>query len=176
MATKKGQIQGQIIIYILMIVIFGAILIYGVYAINQLIDRANKVEIEKFKLELKSFISDNKGYGSVESVSFKLPSNYEYICFRDSKTLGSINVALCDTNTAVYAANDKIKSCSKDNMFLYPTGIESDYVGELEVNTGTPSGSNWQNAYCFKRNSQGYVDIKVYGKGDETEILTGTGC
>ena len=164
MMNKRAQIYGQIFIYILLILVFASILVYGVYAISQLVMRAERIEIEKFKMDMKNLVAENREYNTVDVVEVKLPSKFSQLCFVDSTALGT-TVSVHTTETApkeIHLINDKIMSGAKDNMFLYPPGSESYDVGKIQV-----SGSS----KCFGADYNHNVKIKFRGLGDKTEIL-----
>lgn len=152
---KKAQILGQVFIYILLVIVFGLILVYGVYAVGQLMNRAEKIEIEKFKIDLRNDIANTKEFGSVEVLDLRIPGKFDELCFRSS------GVVINDNEKRIIV--DKIKSGAKDNMFLYPPGSESADIGEIEVDIGGPF-------YCFKAGDNSYVQVKLKGWGDRTRV------
>jgi len=166
--SKKSQIYGQVFIYILLIVIFGSILVYGIYAIGQLLNRAEKVELERFKIDMKNIVLENREFGSIDVVEMKIPPGFEEVCFINSfpkpTSPNSVKTSLESGAKPIPIILDKIKSGSNDNMFLYPPGTESTFVGKMEVQTT-------QGSICLRSNNRGRVRFKLEGLGDETRIL-----
>lgn len=79
---KKGQIQGQVFIYILTLIITAAILLYGYNAIKGLNENAEQVEFIQFKEDLeKDFKTISSDYGSVKTKTYSVPSKVKEICF-----------------------------------------------------------------------------------------------
>ena len=79
---KRGQVHGQVFIYILTLIITGAILLYGYNAIKSISDKAELVEFVKFKNDLKQdFEKISTDYGSVKTKTYNVPSKVKEICF-----------------------------------------------------------------------------------------------
>ena len=82
---KKGQVQGQVFIYVLTLIITGMILIYGYNAIKSINENANQVELANFKTTIKSdFEKMSSDYGSVKTMSYNVPSKLKEVCFNNS--------------------------------------------------------------------------------------------
>ncbi len=79
---RKGQIQGQVFIYILTLIITAGILLYGYNAIKGLNENAEQVEFIQFKDDLeKDFKTISSDYGSVKTKTYSVPSKVKEICF-----------------------------------------------------------------------------------------------
>jgi len=83
---KKAQMQ-QMFIYIMVILVIGALILLAVQIIPKLSGQACGVEKTNFIKSLESNLNNNKNYGYRENKPVNAPCDYEEICFADiSKT------------------------------------------------------------------------------------------
>ncbi len=79
---KKGQVQGQVFIYLLTLIITGMILLFGYNAITDLSKKAEQVEFIQFKNDLKQdFETMSSNYGDADTITYNAPSKVKEICF-----------------------------------------------------------------------------------------------
>lgn len=79
-AQKTGQIN-QTFIYIMAIIVIGAIVLIGYNAIDGIIKDQCKVEQTRFEKIITEKINDNRNQGNAETAEIKVPCDYEEICF-----------------------------------------------------------------------------------------------
>ena len=161
---KKAEIYGQVFVYILMIVVFAAILIYGAHQIQRLMQQGDKIDKERFKLELKDALADNIEYGDTEVREFKIPGAYEEVCFVGEDTFTNQNAI---DNIEQPLIRDSVQSGSKNNLFLYPDGSDSFDVGPIK----TYDTNNAPQAFvCITIDNQ-KITVRLEGIGDATKVI-----
>jgi len=128
---KKAQIAEQVIIYILAVLIFGLIVIFGYREISNLMQKQQQIDLINFENNLKDTISQlSSSYGDVKDFNdepLKVPSGYNKLCFieldkYESSELTSfpliqnswqdnvkVNVFLDDAKYSFYADNITIE-------------------------------------------------------------------
>lgn len=88
---KKGQIIGQVFIFIMAALIIGVIVLIGYNAISKTLSKSCQIEQISFKTKLESLIDRSNGYGSVTKQSLIAPCQYETVCFVDATEIGTAN-------------------------------------------------------------------------------------
>ncbi len=140
---KKGQIAGQIFIYIIAIVVVGFIIVYGYSAIKGFSEKGEQVEFITLKTDIennfKSIVSD---YGSIKRPNLDVPGKFEMICFVDkTKAAAAQTSSLCmegDNDDFYEPVICATWSLGKDNVYLVPDGSISWDVGNIVINEGDP--------------------------------------
>ena len=85
---KKAQILGEVFMFLLAVVIFTLILIYGYKAISGFTEKGETVALLELQSQLQRQISSMAlDYGSTEKMELRLPSETEQICFVDHSQL-----------------------------------------------------------------------------------------
>jgi hypothetical protein len=77
----RGQLAGQVFIYILGMIVVGAIMLIGLRAVTYFGDSKCAAQETKFATELASAFESNKKYGVSRVVQFNLPCDAEAVCF-----------------------------------------------------------------------------------------------
>jgi hypothetical protein len=111
----KGQTQ-QVFIYIMVILIVGAVLLFGYKSINKLITQSCNLDQVTFQNNLRDVINGGSNYGDDKQETIKAPCGYERLCFMDAK-------AITDTS---YAQTVGIATINPNNMLI-----------SNEINAGT---------------------------------------
>lgn len=79
---KKGMEIGTVFIFMIAVITFAAIMVFGYKAITDFMRSGEKVEFYQFKTDLESAVKRiYTEYGSVRIETFYLPARYEKICF-----------------------------------------------------------------------------------------------
>jgi len=156
---RKGQIQGQIFIYILAILVVSLVLTYGYRAIQTFMNQAEQVETLKFRTTVQNSIDSIRSeYGSGDTVAVNVPGSYDSICFVDLDHTGVVNAALYPI------IEDSVSSGVMKNLFLVnQLADESFYVGKIMVSSGK--------ILCLNT-TQSRVQFRITGGGDHVEIST----
>jgi hypothetical protein len=103
MTMKKAQIVGQIFIYIMAVIVIGAIVLMGYWAVKNTVSKACQVELIAFKTELERLIIKGTSFGSLNNEVLKVPCNYDRVYFVDSGWIGQSPPpnTFCDGNRIV---------------------------------------------------------------------------
>ncbi|MFT4311222.1 MAG: hypothetical protein ACMXX7_01195 [Candidatus Woesearchaeota archaeon] len=80
---KKAQTQ-QVFIYIMIIIVVGALLIIGFRSINTVLDRSCDVEKGRFVTAVQNDLERNTRFGFVQITDHRAPCSYEFICFANT--------------------------------------------------------------------------------------------
>lgn len=84
---KKGQTQ-QVFIYIMVILIVGAILLFGYKSIRKIMNQSDDVDLATFQADLKDTLEKNSGYGDRYNKPIDAPNGYDALCFINSSLDG----------------------------------------------------------------------------------------
>jgi hypothetical protein len=104
---KKGQIAGQIFIYILAALIIGMIVLLGYWAINKIVPQTCEVEQLSFKKNIENMLEQYNSFGSVKKVTIASPCEYEQLCFIAAGTIGDpTSLPHCDNKIIASSAHD----------------------------------------------------------------------
>lgn len=135
---KKAEVAGQILIYVLAIIVFSLTLLYGYKAVKYFTERGTEISYLQLESDIKSEIEKVKGdtFGTVKKKVLTIQGDYKDICF--VKSFPSFPDSI---STITYALiRDHISSKANDkNMFLAPPGDKSFNVGDITV-TDTAKG------------------------------------
>lgn len=168
MNSRKSQIFGQVFIYILAIIIFSLVLLYGYKAIKDFSNRAEDVTMIQLVNDIKKSVK-NIDYDSVIKKEFSIPGKYDYVCFVSLESYGQASSTdLCNppppTNQDYHpAVCNSWTDETKKNMFLITAKeeIESHNIGNIKI-----SAPYYE---CIEIN-QGKIVLKLTGKGDHVEL------
>ncbi len=152
-STRNAQIVGQVFIYVLGIVIMGAILIYGYNAISDFRRQSEQVSAIKLQSELSSAIDAlSSDFGSIKKIELRV-EGYSRICFVESHTTPSLDGLTIDP-----LIRDSIASGTGKNVFLLTNTVEASFTVEsiaifpLDV-------------LCIEPHNNA-VELRLEGKGD----------
>ncbi len=158
MSSRKSQIIGQVFIYILAIIIFSGILLYGYKIIKGFSNKADDVTFIQLTTDLKTSVKKIKSdYGTVIKKELRIPGKYSTICFIDLDYLAEIS--LQDEHPAVY---NSWKDKTKENMFLI-TATEDIQPYHIE-------GIKISSKYNCMAVNQGKILLRLEGKGEYVEL------
>ena len=154
----KGQLIGQVFIYIIAIVIVAFILVYGYNAITTFKGKADQVSYIQFKNKLQNTIEVlTVDFGSVRIEEFTVPDNINTICFvKNYEGFPTL------TNTGYPLMEDSVNSKIDKNVFLIENNIEESFLaGTIALASGDYS--------CIPvRGSK--IELRMEGMGDHTII------
>jgi len=164
---KKSQIS-QIFVYILTLVVFSMILIYGYKAISNFISKGDEISLLQVRKELENSISKtSRDFGTVIREEISIPAKFSSICFVNTEKWNIANQQeICNpSNQQEYNALicDSWKSRAQFNLFLVEIkgGIESFFVGNVEV--ADPY-------YDCINSAQGRLTLRFEGIGGKTKV------
>ena len=166
MLSKRSQIPAQIFIYVVAIILFSFIMIYGYNAVKGFKEKSEQISYIKFKTDLTSTVKRiSSDFGTVKREAFFIGGEYKEVCFVQSyrkesdytKILASIGNPL---------VKDSVKNNVTKNVFLFTNNLQESFdVGEINV-----SGR-----YNCTQIKNGKVKIQLEGRGDHTYISSWTG-
>ena len=159
---KRGQMIGQVFIFIIAGLIFVLILGYGYRAITDFLERGEEVQLLDFRNELESTTSIIKrDYGSVQRVNLRVPGNTEEVCFVTSHSaVSEISGGWETTFEEAYPLLYNAWATQTENVFLIPRQPTPMLVDDLLVDSG----------YCCLVASGGTVSLRVEGTGNRARL------
>lgn len=160
---SKAQ-AGQVIVYVLAIVIFAMVLIFGYKAIvnlRQQTDQASYLSFQKsLESDIKSIYFD---YGSIKKESYSV-RGYKQVCFAD---LGEDLKPPISSNPENPIVLNSIDSKVKKNVFLVNGNVDSFYIEKIWL--GNPSDISYKNPLCVDV-INGKLNIQLTGQGDSALV------
>jgi hypothetical protein len=165
---KKGQIAGQIFIYILAVMVIGGMALVGYSAIKGLTDKACSAEKATFNNNLNSKIEKDMSFGSVTPENLNAPCDYDQICFVETSVVETTqNPSFSCPNQIIY--DSVLTNGIEQNIFVIsdkstiPIGY-SDIISFNSTDTGK--------CLCIEqRNHKFFMTFK--GQGSTTQITKG---
>ena len=154
---SRGQVIGQVFIFILAGLVFVLIVAYGYKAIQGFGERSEQVSIIDFKNDLeRSVESVKRDYGTVRQVSLRLPAKYSGVCFIDPGNCPPrVSFEGSQLDWAVSACEARAA-----NVFLVPRGLDL-LLEDVEV--GSPY-------YVCVPNRGGEVVLRLEGTGKKARV------
>ena len=155
---NKAQSPGQVLIYVLSLIMISLIFVYGYNAVKDFRVRADQVAYIKLKTDLQSVVKAiSPDYGSVKRESFALPEKYSEVCF-------------VDLDAGVYGASniheypiieDSVNSNVQKNVFVISGAVDDSFdLGPITV----------ENSFkCFPV-LKGKLKLELEGLGDKAQI------
>lgn len=159
--SKKSQIHAQIFIYIVAIILFSFILIYGYNAVKGFKERSEQIAYIKFKTDLISTVKRiSPDYGTLKREEFFIGGEYLKVCFvqsyKQEENRGYILPRIDD-----FIVRDSVDDRVNKNVFLFTTTLQESFdVGKINVTDG----------YLCIDIRNGKAKIQFLGKGDHTHI------
>lgn len=178
---RKGQIAGQVFIYMIAIVVVGLIVVYGYSAIRGFTQRGEEVEYLTLKTSIensvRAIVSD---YGSIKRPDISVPGKYEMVCFvdKDATDASIAASAICDKSAAEMLAqgDDKYHQpiiCAawkthNNNVFMVPDGSDAFSVdATLVIDENMPTAGHHFICFDVINNK---IKMQMEGLGDRVKI------
>ncbi|HEY9703722.1 MAG TPA: hypothetical protein V6C58_14840 [Allocoleopsis sp.] len=168
-SKRKGQIAGQIFIYIMAVIVIGAIAIIGYSAIDKVLNKSCDAEKAVFKTNLEELIEKYTSFGSVNKKTIRAPCEYDTICFVDSSITSFDTPKILKDNfiCANRLISDSVKSGSETNIFV-KSNDKTIPIGYSQLVSLTDADKN--KCLCIPaKNGNFYVTFT--GKGTSAEIV-----
>ena len=193
---KKAQLFDQIFVYILMLIVFSSILLFGFIAIKKLLGQADTIDRTRFQSDLKGMIDSNIHYGTTEVKILSVPGDYREICFIDACVykngtdqcpinMSEAQMASVLPGITLYnhpKIENVLSGYSPSNVFLYPNGPDF-YIGELKVDPDPLDCDIITNSSCVGTQLtpaqksydcmpiiNGQVKLKLFGLGNRVQV------
>jgi len=163
MILKRGQISAQIFIYIIAVILFSLILVYGYNAIAGFRDKSEQVAYIKFKTDLTSAVKRiSPDYGTLKREELFIGGEYSEVCLVQSYKAESNSELL--NNILDGLIKDSVSAGVEKDVFLFTTRLQdSFYVGRINVSN---------DGYLCIPFIAGKAKVQLEGKGDHAFIST----
>jgi len=160
-SLTKGQIAGQVFIYMMAAIVIGGIAIIGYNAITGIGQKVCQTERATFKTDIEGWIEQYNGHDSVTPMTIKAPCDYDAICFIDATKMGNVDPNKC--------SNPIVANSIKDNIFVVSNKvtIPIGYSDLVRLNSSDQEG-----CLCIKQRNRNFYLI-FHGQGSATEIVSG---
>ncbi|MGV8172156.1 MAG: hypothetical protein ACP5OA_05700 [Candidatus Woesearchaeota archaeon] len=168
--VRKGQIAGQVFIYIMALIVIGVIIIIGYKAIGTFSSKTCTAERINFNSNIINLIEKYNSYGSVNIKSVKAPCDYDTICFVDSRRINFDNNNadfnfLCPENPII---KNSATTGARQNIFA----VSNDRTISIGYSDLITLADATVLCTCINQTG-GNFKIKFSGKGSSTEISGG---
>ena len=153
----KGQMIGQVFIYLITLVLVSFLMFYGYRAISTFKEKTDQVSYIQFKNDMQNTIETlSLDFGSVKVKQFAVPDNINIVCFvRNFPGMPSIS------GTRYPVIEDSVNSGLDKNVFLVSTKVEeSFFAGKI---------SSAEDFFCVP-SIEGKIELRMEGMGDHTVI------
>jgi len=165
---KKGQIAGEVFIYIMAAIVIGGIVIIGYGAIKNIVAKSCDAEKITFKSDIENLVEKYTSYGSVNKKTLKAPCEYDTICFVDAELIGlenNNNLIDCPNNII----RDSVTSHVEQNIFVISNKltIPIGYSSLIRL-----SDADKNKCVCIQQKSGNFY-ITFKGFGSYTEVSAG---
>ncbi len=148
-------------IFIIAIITFALIMIFGYRAINDFLQRGQQVQFYQFKTDLEGSIQKiYTEYGAVRVERFAVPARYEQICFVDMDA--SYDASLCDHDLVACSVWQSAQGYGSvdENIFLKPVAPVKIKVERIQIGNG----------YVCLTIMDGTFELLLQGKGDHALV------
>ncbi len=163
---KGAQVQSQVFVYIMILIVIGATILFGYDAITKLQKTGSQTQMEQSKSDLARDIeSMSPNFGSVKKFSYGF-AGVSKVCFGDFDAQGVPPAPGCDNPGELPSLNDPLVQKALDeetaNVFLIGSSLFDSflagkiYVGGCQVK-------------CFSA-SGGRLNVEMTGKGDSVLV------
>ena len=156
---KRGQIIGQVFIYIMAVIVIGAIALIGYNAIKGTMNKSCQVEQLTFKSYLEQMIERYSSFGDVKKESLAAPCSYQTVCFVDADSIDAKTPNSCPTNKII---SNSVQDGVKTNIFVV-SGSSTLPIGYSNLIKTTPA------CLCIKAVNNNF-QLVFRGQGSKTEI------
>lgn len=129
--NRKAQLN-QVFTIILVVVVVGATIFIGMKSMGGIFKQKCDVEFISFKDDVRTSITSNNDYGSVDDASIITPCDYTTLCFVDGETiLNGLPFSFDDNMIIDSSVNEGVQT----NIFLINKDktISVDFVDEITL-------------------------------------------
>ncbi|PIN76711.1 hypothetical protein COV17_01455 [Candidatus Woesearchaeota archaeon CG10_big_fil_rev_8_21_14_0_10_36_11] len=183
--SRKGMGIGQVFIFIIAVITFALIMIFGYKAITDFLDYGEQIEFVQFKTDLESSIQRiYTEFGAIRVETFHTPTKYTQICFvnmeYNENDINNQISFLCTQDSIAcdawegHTSTDTNFADIESNVFLTPLSSEKVKVSSIEIydrsNTPEERDNVLIGSHCVPIQG-GSFTLKLEGRGDKTRIL-----
>ncbi len=159
---NKGQMIGQVFIFILAGLIFVLIITYGYRAVQHFLERQEEVVLLDVKTDLEIATEGVKrDFGSVRKLELRVPADYAGLCVFDPVTCASEQPIL-EHSSGIMRVDWAQESCrvKSANVFLVPRELD---VSLPDIEVPSPG-------YFCVANQGGVVALRLEGTGRRAKM------
>ncbi len=160
----------QVFVFIVAAIVFAIITIFGYSAITDFIDKGEQVEFYQFKTEIESSIKKiYPEFGAVRQEEYRVPVEYEQICFVDLDAPFDPSSELCEKDPIACdvweTAQDPLAeitgyAAADENVFLKPPAPIALKVFTLDIDGG----------FLCEDINGGRFSLRLEGRGSSVEL------
>ena len=161
---RKGQVEGQVLMFLLAVILFGMIVIYGYRAVSTIGGVQQQAALIEFKDRLQTNAKEIAlEYGSVKKVPVSVPMTYKEVCFVDVDGLLATDPSagrfkeLGDQKPLLY---ESVRGGSKQNVFLLPLAETPVILERITI----------PNLWFCITNKGGPLALRFEGRGDRVAV------
>jgi len=134
MINNRGQIAGQMFVYISGIIIIGMIIFFGLRIFNNASKISEKYVSNEFQNKIKSDVNSLiDASGSYNTNKYILPKGFDEICFINPSSFEKYSTKIGDLPNYPMI-QDSISSGSNNNVFLFSSkSFGAFYINNLEL-------------------------------------------
>jgi hypothetical protein len=159
--SKKAMGIGQVFIFIVAVVTFAVIMIFGYKAVTDFLDQGEKVQFHQFKTGLESSVKRiYTEYGSVRIQEFNIPGGYEQVCFVDLNKPKKDDLCLKNQIACDVWESSQGYDTVDENVFLKPQAPSKIKVFNIKM----------ENDFLCLPVVKGKFTVHMEGKGDHTYL------
>lgn len=166
--NKKGEVQ-QVFIYLMVIIVVGAIFLLGYKLIDDLIGKQCDLGKSTLLTELDKNLEQYSTKGYSKEVDMKVPCDYELLCFVKSKAdLDTTGVNI--NNIPFSGIRQLVSSEDPQNVFLIKDGFAEPIKAADNIQIESSEGF-----ICFKPLS-GNFKVSMFGAGKGDVKISASGA
>jgi len=160
--TRRAQMMGQIFVFILALVIFSGVLLYGYRAIFTIQEGVEDAAFFSFSQELQAKVEQvSVDFGSVRKFRASPPGSFTEICFLDLKKLETdVQGSLTKLRNTKPLISDAVEGGTDQNVFFTPLAKTPTTVARLEIDGGF---------ICIPLENRDLI-LRLEGLGDRTKL------
>ena len=162
---KKGQLIGQVFVFVIAAILFALVLLYGYKAIGKFGEQRKEVALIEFQDDLKAAVAKVAiDYGSVKKFVINVPADFDEVCFIDLQTVSTRGVPDFIRDERPLIANE-IEGGSDQNVYLKPFPDQPMKIPPISV-----GGDHEGEGYLCIANTRVGIVLKLSGLGDKAKI------
>lgn len=156
---RKAQVPTTIMTYVLTVILFGMIMVFGYNVIVSMRESGESVSLVQFKTQIETDVKSmaQETGRTVRTYEYVSPGSFTKICFADSDYIAG-GTRITKGNCPEVIKKSVIAKI-KSNVFLFP-GAYNYEVGDVLVQDG---------CRCFDIKA-GRITLMMKGEGDRTNI------
>lgn len=157
--------QTQILFYVMTVIIFGFILLYGYNALSGFGKRTEQISLIKLKTDLTSSVERiATDFGTVKKEEFSIGGDIKEVCFVQTFNRPTFPALFSIPSTYPLIRNSVVESGSDHNVFVMSTGLEESFsIGSINVTK--PAVANIRGFLCIPI-VRGNLRVQFQGMGN----------